>query len=217
MNKTKRLVYSILITSLISTISIFPAITAKTATVIKNNDNVTIKAVKNEEIKADENLINMSPSKEVTKVNSEENAITQSPEIKTSQNAVENIEEIKVFKEISEISQEETMFVGKVTHYGPDCYGCSGYTASGYNVNNTNSYEDSTYGTLRIVAAPRNLPLYSVIKIRNYKGGELLAIVLDRGGAIQGTKFDILVSSEEEAIQWGVQYGVEIEIIRWGK
>ena len=34
---------------------------------------------------------------------------------------------------------------------------------------------------------------------------------------IEGTKFDILVSSEEEAIQWGVQYGVEIEIIRWGK
>jgi len=123
----------------------------------------------------------------------------------------------KVFKEVQTVSADVTMFVGKVTHYGPDCSGCGGTTAAGYNVRNTIYYNDSQYGQVRIVAAPPQMPMYSIVKLHNYKGGTMTAIVLDRGGAIKGTKFDILVSSEREASKWGIQGNVEFEILRWGK
>lgn len=103
----------------------------------------------------------------------------------------------------------------KITHYGPDCKGCSGITASGYDVRNTIYYNDKVYGKLRIVAM-KNLPLYSVIKIKNYKqSGDTVAIVLDTPknyGII-----DLLVNSEETAKELGIQKNVEIEILRNGR
>lgn len=118
---------------------------------------------------------------------------------------------------VQTISKEVTTFIGKVTHYGPDCKGCSGRTASGYNVKNTIYYSDPEFGSVRIVAAPKEVPLYSILTLHNYKGNPITVIVLDRGGAIKGTKFDILVSSEKEAYAWGIQNNVEFEILRWGK
>lgn len=108
-------------------------------------------------------------------------------------------------------------FESFLTHYGPDCAGCGGTTAAGYNVRNTIYYNDKTYGQVRIVAASKELPLYSIIKIGNYKKGAITAIVLDRGGAIKGTRLDILVSSEKEASQLGIQRGAKVEILRRGK
>ena len=140
---------------------------------------------------------------------------TTSKKIVTTNKPVETDE--SEFKLVKTISKNDKKFIGKVTHYGPDCKGCSGTTSSGYNVNNTIYYNDKTYGNIRIVAAPKQVPLYSVLKLHNYKGGTITAIVLDRGGAITGTKFDILVSSEKEASRWGVQSNLKIEILRWGK
>ena len=105
-------------------------------------------------------------------------------------------------------------FTGYLTHYGPDCVGCSGVTASGYDVRNTIYYEDNECGILRIIALSKNYPLYTVVRINNYKGGEIYAIVLDRGGAITGDRIDLLVSSEAEAAQLGVQDGVTVNIMR---
>lgn len=103
----------------------------------------------------------------------------------------------------------------KLTHYGPDCSGCSGTTASGYNVRNTIYYNDNTYGKIRVVAM-RDLPLYSVIKIKNYRqSGDIIAIVLDKPkyyGII-----DLLVESEKKSSQLGIQKNVQIEILRKGK
>lgn len=100
----------------------------------------------------------------------------------------------------------------KITHYGSDCKGCSGITASGYNVKDTIYYNDSTYGFVRIVAM-KNISLYSIIKI-NYKGSELIAIVLDRG---VGTGIiDLLVENEKQANKLGITYS-NIEILRSGK
>ena len=104
-----------------------------------------------------------------------------------------------------------------LTHYGPDCAGCGGTTASGYNVRNTIYYNDSTYGQVRIVAMSKNYPLYSIIRLDNYKKGTITAIVLDRGGAITGNKIDLLVSSESEASNLGIQNNVKVEILRWGR
>ena len=76
--------------------------------------------------------------------------------------------------------------------------GCSGTTAAGYNVSNTIYYNDEEYGQVRIVAMSSNYPLYSIIRINNYPSGPIIAIVLDRGGAIQGTKIDLLCVSEAD-------------------
>ena len=104
----------------------------------------------------------------------------------------------------------------KLTHYGADCKKCSGITASGYDVRNTMYYNDKEYGNIRIVATSKSIPLYSIIKIKNYKlGGDIIAIVLDRG--VGNGVIDLLANSENEARQLGIQKGVEIEILRNGK
>ena len=101
-----------------------------------------------------------------------------------------------------------------LTHYGWDCKGCGGNTASGYNVRNTIYYKDPTYGSLRIVAM-RNVPLYSVIKINNYDGQDIMAIVLDR--CKSGSIVDLLVQNENTASKLGIRRNIEIEVLRYGK
>ena len=102
-----------------------------------------------------------------------------------------------------------------LTHYGWDCAGCkSGTTATGYDVRHTIYYKDPTYGSLRIVAM-RNVPTYSVIKIKNYNGQDIMAIVLDR--CKSGSIVDLLVQNEATASQLGIKRNIEIEIIRSGK
>jgi 3D (Asp-Asp-Asp) domain-containing protein len=110
----------------------------------------------------------------------------------------------------------ETQVAGTytLTHYGWDCKGCGGSTASGYNVRNTIYYKDPTYGSLRIVAM-RNIPLYSVIKIKNYDGQDIMAIVLDR--CKSGSIVDLLVPNESTASKLGIRSNIEIEIIRSGE
>lgn len=127
----------------------------------------------------------------------------------------------KTTKKVVKTTQKTTKKVNqstsgyKLTHYGPDCKGCSGITSSGYDVRNTIYYNDKVYGKLRIVAM-KNLPLYSVIKIKNYKqSGDTIAIVLDTPknyGII-----DLLVESEKKSSQLGIQKGVQIEILRKGR
>ena len=115
-------------------------------------------------------------------------------------------------------------YYGPITAYGPDCYGCvSGETASGYNVSNGNIYyHDATYGTIRIVAGDKSLPFGTIVKITglNISSEPILAIVLDRGGAIGFNKsiyFDLLFTSERssEVNNFGKQYAT-IEILRRG-
>ena len=103
----------------------------------------------------------------------------------------------------------------KLTHYGYNCKGCGGRTATGYDISKTIYYNDPTHGKLRIVAM-KDLQLYSVIKINNYKlGGDIYAIVLDRG--VGSGVIDLAVENESKASQLGIQNNVEIEIIRSGK
>lgn len=103
----------------------------------------------------------------------------------------------------------------KITHYGPNCRGCSGITASGYNVRNTIYYNDSQYGKVRIVATSKVIPLYSIIRINNYGNGNFIAIVLDRG--VGNGIIDILVESEKRATQLGIKKNASVDILRRGK
>lgn len=103
-------------------------------------------------------------------------------------------------------------YVGKITAYGPDCYGCtSGRTASGQYVLEGNIYyNDPTFGNIRIVAADKSIPFGSIIKIIGLSISEdpILAIVLDRGGMIgfaegKHSYFDLLYKSEADASTFG--------------
>lgn len=112
-------------------------------------------------------------------------------------------------------------FIGTMTGYGPDCFGCSGVTASGYDIRNGNIfYEDKTFGTLRILAADKSIPFGTVIRVSGIKiyDKPFLGIVLDTGGLIKGTLLDLAFSSEkdEEVAKIGRSQNVKYEILRKG-
>lgn len=114
-------------------------------------------------------------------------------------------------------------YYGKMTGYGPDCYGCSGITASGMNVLNGNIYyNDNTFGNIRIVAGDKSIPFGSIIKITstNISSEPVIAIVLDRGGMIgfqegKHSYFDLLFESEQAATFVGRQ-DATFELLRRG-
>ncbi len=110
-------------------------------------------------------------------------------------------------------------FIGTMTGYGPDCVGCGGYTGCPprQDVRNGNIYfEDTTYGTVRIVATDTSIPCGSIVRIKNYTEEPILAIALDRGGAIKGTLMDLLCTSEAAADSVGRRNNIQYELIRWG-
>lgn len=122
-------------------------------------------------------------------------------------------------EKISEQIKEETIdtFYGDVTAYGIDCVGCIGITASGYDVRNTIYYDDNEYGKIRIVAADKSIPFGSIIKIKYYND-DIIAIVLDRGGAIgfnNGALIDLLFDSENECYEFG-RINTKVEVLRYG-
>lgn len=100
-------------------------------------------------------------------------------------------------------------FVANVTAYYADCLGCSGITASGFDVRNTIWYNDSEFGTVRVVAFDRRMPIGSIIHLEGIGN----AIVLDRGGAVHGVVVDLLVNSG--AVQFGRQ-NIQAEVLRSG-
>ena len=126
---------------------------------------------------------------------------------------VSNIEEIKKYGK-----ENILKFDGTITSYGANCVGCSGYLACPPHINAKEKiyYSDNKYKNLRIVAADNHIPCGSIVKIKGIKNfKDIYAIVLDRGGAIKGTLFDLLVDSENSASSLGRQK-VKYEILRWG-
>ena len=121
----------------------------------------------------------------------------------------------EVIESVPEQSENEIIY-GKMSGYGPDCVGCSGYVASGQYVGGGNFYYyDNEYGQLRIVAGDKKYKFGTVVRIND----SMLAIVLDRGGSIGiGKKFlfDLLYESEEVANKNGVSNNVKFEILRNG-
>jgi 3D (Asp-Asp-Asp) domain-containing protein len=121
-----------------------------------------------------------------------------------------------------EAKDTETI-TGKITAFTPYCVdGCHGYVASGKFVGNGDIYQyDHEYGMVRIVAGDPDYPFGTIVKMKNlgYFGGDVYAIVLDRGGAIGKNRravFDILFATEENANRFGVAHNIECEILRIG-
>lgn len=110
--------------------------------------------------------------------------------------------------------------VGNLTGYGPDCYGCTGKTSTGHNLYESIYYNDSEYGSLRILAADSSFPDYSVFRVTIPGKDSFLAIVLDRGGNVgygKGTLFDLAYATESDPDIIGLTYNVTFELLRSGR
>ncbi len=85
-----------------------------------------------------------------------------------------------------------------VTAYSPDERSCGtsadGITASGYSVH--------VNGGCLVAADPKVLPLGSLVSVPGYDGGAVVP-VLDTGGAIKGSRLDVLFPTHDEALRWG--------------
>lgn len=117
--------------------------------------------------------------------------------------------------------------VGTITGYGPDCFGCSGNTASGHNLHESIYYDDSEFGVVRILAADKSIPFYSIFRVSGIAGMDpFIAIVLDRGSTVgidncnspQGclTMFDLAFESETGGVI-PLTRNVTFEMLRSGK
>lgn len=120
-------------------------------------------------------------------------------------------------KQAQETPSRSQAYVGKaqayeVTFYTAFCpSGCTGVTASGYDVSKTIYYEG-----MRILAAPKSVQLYSIMRVTLADGSTFDGIVLDRGGDIGAGRLDVLVGSRDEAYRLGRQ-SVEVRLIRKGR
>jgi 3D (Asp-Asp-Asp) domain-containing protein len=123
----------------------------------------------------------------------------------------ERLRRLEEKKKATQVASRSTGYQAnyEMTFYTAFCpTGCTGKTASGHDVSNTIYYQG-----YRIVAAPPNIKLYTKLRITFADGNRIDAIVLDRGGAIQGKPIlDLLVSSREEAYRLGRQQ-VKVEVI----
>lgn len=109
-----------------------------------------------------------------------------------------------------------TSFIGKLTHYGPDCVLCGGKLGcNGQDARNGNIwYEDSEYGKIRIVASSKTLVCGSIIRINIDEYDNMYAIVLDRG--VGTGVIDLLKESEISNSPVRTLSKVKFDIIRYG-
>ena len=86
-------------------------------------------------------------------------------------------------------------FTGDLTGYTADCPLCSGRLAclpNYYVLDGTDTYQDVSYGEVKIVASSKNLPCGSIIRFNKERISDepIIAIVLDRG--VLGNDIDLL-------------------------
>ena len=140
-------------------------------------------------------------------------------------NAVKDEEEKPKPKEEEKPKEEKSLVVsnklnGILTGYGADCPLCNGTLACkpSYKVykNNVVTYNDSTYGNVRIVASSTRMPCGSIVRFnaRGIGNGTITAIVLDRG--VVGNNLDLLMTSEDEAAKVVGRRNITYEVLRRG-
>lgn len=109
-------------------------------------------------------------------------------------------------------------FTGDLTGYGAHCALCSGFLGcTGQDVRDgTTTYDDIDYGNVRIVASSKNLKCGSIVTFdADFVSDEkVVAIVLDRG--VLGTDLDLLVESEEYALNNIGRHKISYDVLRNG-
>lgn len=197
----------------------------KTDVKVKKLKSGLLKQDNVEEKKEDkkENTENEDKKEETTKeIKTEQEKVEQTP-VKIEQKRVvqqEQPKQVEAPKPKVTTDVLETK-VGKMSGYGTNCKGCSGYLASGKYVGDGSIYyNDKKYGKVRIVAGDRTYKFGTIVRIKNSRAGSnIIAIVLDRGGNIGiGKKFmfDLLYKTEAEALKDEVSYNTTFEILRYG-
>lgn len=164
-----------------------------------------------------------------------------------SKQMLENVKEEKAKKdaEAKRKAEQERLekeasaeFTPRITTYGLDCEGCQavngrGGTAMGValDLNLGVMQPDGSwragiqYGNYYIIAADRSVPMCSIVKISGHglSGSgisvdqPIYAIVLDRGGGIQGNHFDLYVGRQYNSPVYRINQGnPKAQIIRYG-
>lgn len=105
-------------------------------------------------------------------------------------------------------------YVGNLTGYVANCPLCGGTLGcTGQNVlDGTTIYNDSQYGSVRIMASSTSLSCGSIVTY-TYNDEKITAIVLDRG--VSGTNLDLLVGSSDEAYNIG-RKNITYDVLRFG-
>ncbi len=110
--------------------------------------------------------------------------------------------------------------IGTLTGYGADCHGCTGITKSGYNLNESIYYNDSEFGSIRILAADGSFGVNAIFRVSGVPGMDpFIAIVLDTGGNVgygKGTLFDLAYATESDPNLIGKTSNVKFELLREG-
>lgn len=185
---------------------------------LQSGDFTDIITVKDEKTSTDEEVVEEKVDESTKEQETKPVSKVEISKEETKAEEAKKEEPIQVSKPTTDVLETQT---GKMSGYGPDCKGCSGYLASGkYVGNGTIYYNDPTYGQVRIVAGDYSYKFGTIVRIKNSRVGQsFTAIVLDRGGSIGFGKkflFDLLYSSEQEALKDEVSYNVTFEILRYG-
>lgn len=124
-------------------------------------------------------------------------------------------------------------FVGRITGYGPDCEGCSGYgnvscsTKNGGKhslLNDGIYYNDEEFGSVRILAASLDgFPCGTIVEVSK-DSTKFLGVVLDTGGSMRNAWskgevwMDLAYSSQHDARYNGIISGrnINYKVKRWG-
>ena len=122
----------------------------------------------------------------------------------------------------------------RITRYGVDCVGCNmnsegkGGTSAGIGLGldsvrqKDGSWKPGiTYEGYYIVATSASIPLCTTMEVSGHslnlpgvsKGESIKVIVLDRGSAIQGAKFDFFIGSENSPLIGGSNAGANVSIL----
>jgi len=120
---------------------------------------------------------------------------------------------------LSDIYYPLDTFTGDLTGYAADCPLCGGTlgcTGQNVLVNRTTTYDDSTYGNVRIVASSKNLPCGSIVRfnLSSISSEPVYAIVLDRG--VLGNDLDLLMESEDSATKLVGRRKTTYDVLRFG-
>lgn len=215
--KYLRIVVHVILVLLIGLFSLYSYNTKEIAT------SLATKSLETEEfLEVDKRVFNEESSEKVetsveNSIVEKESEIVESPKVDVSSSVpVEEI--VPQVQETQPVSSGLEVQTGAISSYGPDCVGCSGTLASGFYAGNGNIYyQDSTYGSVRIVAGDRSYPFGTIVKVSGTPLGDFNAIVLDRGGGIGFGKrflFDLLFPSEAEG--FGSYWNITFTILRYG-
>ncbi len=182
------------------TLIIFEGVKGNQTVVTKNKEITTVQQQKKNTSKETVSTSNNASSKEDTsKVTTPSNDNNASKEQKVAVSSPATSTEAS-----REIPSEETATSTKkpglkeinveATAYTASCDGCSGITSTGINLKEN---PDAKV----ISVDPTVIPLGSKVYVEGY--GE--AIAGDTGGGIKGNKIDVFISSQQEAVNFGVK------------